>query len=178
MVYIALSQTQLIGDPTAIGWLTVIAYWLAAYLCLRCSFASRFPQWLWRGLTIALLSLGFNKQLDLQSDFLSLGKDVVKSQGWDHAKRIIQLEFIFSLTLVSIIFLIALKRMLGQDWRKVSLSLLGLTLIFSFIILRASKFNRIEILPENLAFFQLYQLFELVGIACITLSAYNHLRKI
>jgi hypothetical protein len=177
MVYIALSPTQIIGDPTAIGWLTVIAYWVAAYLCFRCMFASRFPRWLWRGLAVALLGLGFNKQLDLQSDFLHLGKEVVVAQGWYHARHIIQLEFVFALGVAGLLFLLWLKQTLGRDWRKFSLSLLGLSFLVSFIFLRASVFNRIEILPRSLTFFQLYQLFELVGIACITLSAWNHLTE-
>lgn len=177
MIQIALAQTQLIGDPTAIGWLTVIAYWAAAYLCCRCIFASRFPVWLWRGLAVTLIGLGFNKQLDLQSGLLHFGKEVVVAQGWYHAKYIIQLEFLFALGTAGLMFLFWLRQTLGSDWRRVSLSFVGLSLIISFIFLRASAFNRIQLLPVSLSFFQLYQLFELIGIGCITLSAWNHLQQ-
>ncbi|RYG87135.1 MAG: hypothetical protein EON58_21005, partial [Alphaproteobacteria bacterium] len=76
-----------IGDPDIVGWLTVVAYLVAALL----SFASyRKPTMMpspgekayssllvrrrfWLLVTITLIALGINKQLDLQTLLTSVG---------------------------------------------------------------------------------------------------------
>src|SRR4051812_36744366 len=64
-----------IGDPTPIGWLTVAAYFVAAWLCwrtgqqetrLKRNGLSGLRPRFWYFLSAVLCLLGVNKQLDLQ----------------------------------------------------------------------------------------------------------------
>src|SRR3954464_9311371 len=86
-----------IGDPTFIGWFTVIAYFFAAYLCRRAAgegLNRRKVRWFWNGLTVLLILLGINKQLDLQTELTFIGRDFAKATGWYEDRRIVQAIFI------------------------------------------------------------------------------------
>src|SRR2546423_5657387 len=85
-----------IGDPTFIGWVTVVAYFVAAYFCWRASrngLHGRKVRWFWTGLTALLVFLGFNKQLDLQTALTFIGKDFAKATGWYENRRVVQVFF-------------------------------------------------------------------------------------
>ena len=67
-----------IGDPTVVGWVTVVVYAAVAFLCLSARnnvamHEGRRVRTLWLGLGILLVILGINKQLDLQSLFTQVG---------------------------------------------------------------------------------------------------------
>ena len=89
-----------IGDPTAIGWLTVLAYLTTSVLC--CKFArktraghgphqaSPAVEWMiWYFLAFFTLGLGINKQLDLQVGLTALSKKLAVSQGWYDHRRLV-----------------------------------------------------------------------------------------
>ena len=76
-----------IGDPTPMGWITVVGYLAAAWLCFRVGgrleVRTAYPErHLWRILTWGLLVLGVSKQLDLQSALTELGRTLAHAQGW------------------------------------------------------------------------------------------------
>jgi len=108
-----------IGDPTLMGWLTVLAYFLTAWLCLRAFNTERSgperpyrqtipallrvlrKSWpdppllarraaLWLFLAIVFFCLGINKQLDLQSLVTQVGRTVAHTQGWYDQRRMVQ----------------------------------------------------------------------------------------
>jgi hypothetical protein len=85
-----------IGDPTVIGWVTVAAYAVAALLSLRCARRAAEPLEFrfWAVLSVALVLLGINKQLDLQSLVTQVGRDLAFAQGWYENRRIVQAAFI------------------------------------------------------------------------------------
>ena len=62
-----------IGDPTAVGWATVVFY---------------------------LVALGLNKQLDLQSLLTAVGRDIAVAQGWYAQRKGVQLVFVAVVALV------------------------------------------------------------------------------
>src|SRR5262245_10609472 len=83
-----------IGDPTPMGWATVVAYLLAAVACGWAAVEDRRvgrrtgrgrPAFWWI-LAVLLLLLGINKQLDLQTWFTTVGRRVAREQGW-YARR-------------------------------------------------------------------------------------------
>ena len=92
-----------IGDPTAVGWLTVAAYFFAAFLSWKAAGRARAPGgWppqavFWVGLAALLVMLGINKQLDLQTWFTLAAKRAAQSQGWYENRRIVQFLFILAL---------------------------------------------------------------------------------
>jgi hypothetical protein len=77
-----------IGDPSAMGWVTVALYLAAAWLCFRSARSSRIldrygshARWeprLWALFVVVLLALGINKQLDLQSAFTEVMRVVAQ----------------------------------------------------------------------------------------------------
>src|SRR5579862_622210 len=90
-----------IGDPTVIGWVTVAAYFLAACLSFRAAWRSprarrgwSGPRLFWGLFTVALVLLGINKQLDLQTWFTLFFKQVALHEGWYERRRPVQAAFI------------------------------------------------------------------------------------
>ncbi|MGB5076176.1 MAG: hypothetical protein WBO17_01695, partial [Sphingorhabdus sp.] len=94
-----------IGDPSFMGWLTVIAYFGAAFLSFRAAIIAntksvdhRSPanteQIFWFAMTVILIFLGINKQLDLQSLFTAVAREIAKSQDWYSDRRVYQILFI------------------------------------------------------------------------------------
>ena len=94
-----------IGDPTLTGWLTTIAYFAAALLCLRSAFtkpANTAPiditkhRIFWVLLCGAMLLLGINKQMDFQMWFWLTGRNIIMDMGWseygERLRRIMEKE--------------------------------------------------------------------------------------
>ncbi|HVZ33497.1 MAG TPA: hypothetical protein VG963_13790, partial [Polyangiaceae bacterium] len=99
-----------IGDPSVLGWLTVVAYFVAAVLAFRALrvhlgrarrggasaqagdelLLARF----WGLVLAAMILLGINKQLDLQTLFTEIGRDLAHAQGWYETRRRYQVAFI------------------------------------------------------------------------------------
>jgi len=105
------------GDPTVIGWTITVGYFIAAFLCFKAGRAPR-PSGVggrspksrsaWLVLGIAMLALGINKQLDLQTPFIHFGRSVALASGWYGDRRQVQTDFVGTLALFGVIFLVAL----------------------------------------------------------------------
>ena len=74
-----------IADPTVLGWLTVLFCFVAVVRCMQKSkeskyFGGNYQFWLY--LTVFLLLLGINKQLDLHTRFAEIMRDRALTYGW------------------------------------------------------------------------------------------------
>ena len=132
------SWSPVIGDPTALGWLTTGLLCLAAYLSLRCAhspvFAGRerrFERWFWLSTAVFLVLLTLNKQLDLQTYLLAVGRCIARAQGWYGARRSVQ--FIAAIITTGMVgawvlwIMIGLRRSLPNMWLELSgIAALGL----------------------------------------------------
>ena len=81
-----------IGDPTVAGWGTVVAYAVCAvlgFMALTRAQDKR-ERIFWGLVTLAMLSLGVNKQLDLQSMLTAAGRCLSQLQGWYEERRVFQ----------------------------------------------------------------------------------------
>lgn len=141
-----------IGDPTVFGWLTVLAYILAIYFCAKK--AKSFEQLdhdsgFWYGLTLFLILLGINKQLDLQTWFTQTIKDNALAHGWYVHRRPVQIIFLMMLGLGFFIVLISLQLFLTNSWRRYRLAWLGITLLCTFILMRASSFHHFDVFIDH-----------------------------
>jgi hypothetical protein len=174
-----------IGDPTVIGWLTVLAYALTAFTAWQAARrAKRAPgtvggsrgTWLLMTLLMSLLCL--NKQLDLQSLFTDIGRVIAKNHGWYEERREYQKWFVIGVLGFSFfgggILLIRFR----QFWQRHLLLSFGLVFLLTFIVVRAISFHHVELLLDSrIVGVKMNWFLELTGIGLIWLAAYLDYRK-
>lgn len=142
-----------IGDPTIFGWLTTAAYVAAAGLCAHAWRRERlaaqmapvgFRPRFWLLLTVAMAALGLNKQLDLQSLFTQIGRDLAKSQGWYSERRQVQLLFIIFLGALGAATIACTWWALRGSFRRYRLALCGIAYLAVFVLIRAASFHHMD----------------------------------
>src|SRR3954468_8571643 len=100
-----------IGDPTPLGWATVVCYAVAFFLCIACLHAdvhSRTSRRFWAMTSAIVAFLGINKQLDLQTWLTQTGRDLALQHGWYEERQVVQLTFIAALVAAALLALIVL----------------------------------------------------------------------
>lgn len=177
-----------IGDPSVLGWATVLAYWVAAGVSGLCAWrADRIfggkQVWehrlVWGGLSAGLFFLGVNKQLDIQSWFTTIVKAVAYVQGWYALGQWAQTLFVGAIAVTTMFMAAFLIWRMRAAWRHYWLLLLGFLLLARFIVVRAASFYGVA-LPELSQFtggIRINWLLELVGTAIIILAAWLNLRR-
>ena len=138
-----------IGDPTFIGWFTVLVYAVAAVLCVRTTLAARrggLPWRFWAGVSLAMILLGLNKQLDLQSWFTEVGRDLALSDGWYEDRRAVQVWFIAGLAMAAVLLLAGLRHALDDAWHHYRTTCVGLGMLCVFVLMRAASFHHVDTL--------------------------------
>jgi len=168
-----------IGDPTLVGWLTVVMYFVASGASLwaaRCS-QSQASSWrpdrfIWLSVGALCLALGINKQLDLQSLFTEIARDIAKRDGWYDDRHKLQEVFIASIILamacVSVFFGVGLRR----SSRLVQTAAVGVCFVAAFVVIRAASFHRVDLfLGETLLYARWNWILELTGIFVVIGSA-------
>jgi hypothetical protein len=164
-----------IGDPTVVGWLTVVAYAVAAVLCVREAVRereerSRFLFWAIAGGTMVLL--GINKQLDLQTWLTLTGRRLARAEGWYEKRRAVQFLFIVLIALGGLAAFGGMWRMVHDFGEDLWLPLVGMFLVICFVIMRAASFHHIdELLRTRLAGFKMNWIFELGAISVLIAGA-------
>lgn len=140
-----------IGDPTLLGWLTVMLYALAAGLAFRVAGLAAFPpetrrreRGFWIIVGILMMLLAVNKQLDLQSALTATGRCLAKMQGWYEDRRAVQKDFLFALAALSAVFLVAILALLRGSWSRTGLAVIGLVFVCGFVMMRAVGFHHFD----------------------------------
>jgi hypothetical protein len=174
-----------IGDPTIIGWLTVVLYAIAAVLCWRAARecrklppkkAIRLETTLWRFLSIALWFLCVNKQLDLQTAFTEIGRMIALQNDWYEERRVYQKIFIEWFVLGGAFSACLLLVITWKLSRSIKLAVIGLCVLGVFILIRASSFHHIDqYLGSSVLGFKWNWILEISGIGVIALAAYRRL---
>jgi hypothetical protein len=171
-----------IGDPTLGGWLTVFAYFVAAWLCWRSALAAesnplhrRRKRAFWSAFALLLLLLGVNKQLDLQTWFTQVGRDIALSEGWYEHRQLVQTIFIAAIGLVgclALVFLFVFARRLSRGNLA---AVAGAAFLVTFVLIRAASFHHVDrMLGIRLAGLKLNWVLELGGILCIAFAAWRN----
>lgn len=168
-----------IGDPTALGWITVAAYAAAAWLAWRNVGAARrtsVPASFWIALAALMLALGLNKQLDLQSWFGQTGRDLALAQGWYAQRRLVQAVFIALLCAGAVAVVIGARRHWAVLWHEYRAAFVGVAVLLTFIVIRAASFHHIDlILRSDLGATPLHRVLEIVGVLIVAAgSAWWH----
>lgn len=159
------------------GWLTVLAYLGAATLALVNLLAARrtrLPGLYWAVVAALMALLALNKQLDLQTWFTQVGRDLALAQGWYEQRRVVQAGFILVLASGAAGVSVLLWRQLRRRWQGYRLSAVGVALLLTFIVIRAATFHHIDLLLGwGLAGLQLNHLLELGAIGLIAAGAWQ-----
>ena len=172
------------------GWMTVVAYVVAAYFawaaykeCRRKARARGALEavefggqrqlaafWFW--MFVAITLLGINKQLDLQTFFTEVMRDLARSQGWYDERRKFQFEFIVGIAVVSLLAVGVTALILRRVWRHARIAVLGMGWLLAFVVIRAASFHHVDVLLNSDG--KLWNfLFETSGVALIGWSAYR-----
>jgi hypothetical protein len=175
-----------IGDPTFLGWFTVAAYAATALLCLRSYrlatvpvrptrrdiMASRVRRRFWLFTAAILVAFGVNKQLDLQSFLLEVGRMLAKSGGWYESRRVVQYVFLTGVAVTGAAAVMAMLWIFRRGGAWISLAQFGLVALCTFVIVRAASFHHVDMmLGMTIGFFRLNHVLELGGIAVIAAAA-------
>lgn len=122
----------------------------------------------WALLTLCMVILGVNKQLDLESWLTEFGRNIALAQGWYDTRSNVQRPLVAGVAgfgLISLAVLLALTRRLLP--RHV-LAFVGTVILLCFVMARAMSFHQLEdALATELLGVRVRWLVELVGILCI-----------
>jgi hypothetical protein len=179
-----------IGDPTFLGWFTVAAYALALHYAwfaiavtrmsarelsargLPSGRQERTVAHFWLATFVVLLLLGINKQLDLQTLLTDVLRDWSLQEGWFRERRVWQARFIKTLLLSGLALALFALYLLRRVLFRIRLSLLGLTVLGSFVLVRAAYFHHVLRRGGSV-----HWVLELCGIALVTRAAYLEAKK-
>lgn len=170
-----------IGDPSLFGWLTVVAYALAAVLCFIAarrglaaddSAPGRRRYRVWLGVAVLMLILCVNKQLDLQSLFTDIGRTLARQEGWYGQRRIVQRWFVLMVAAAGVGAFALLAWKSRSVLRERTLLLVGLSALIVFIVIRAASFHHVDVLINSrLLGVRFNVILELGAVVLIAISA-------
>lgn len=174
-----------IGDPTILGWVTVVAYFVAAWLCYRVIARLKrhkdratklvfYERLLWQGFFTLLIALGINKQLDLQSAFTEFFRRLAHEQGWYADRRLYQRAFIETLAVTGAVVGTALVAVTWRLPRPTKIAGLGLGFVGCYVLIRAMSFHNVDRLIGSQVFsVRLNWIFELGGLGVVCIGAFR-----
>lgn len=171
-----------IGDPSVVGWLTVVLYVIAAsftWWLLRewkepSTRTARHEHWFWRAFFVGLLVLGLNKQLDLQSALTEIGRIMADRQGWYADRHQIQMAFIAGISLIGLTLFTATLHMTWGAPAATIRALVGGNALLVFVIIRAASFHHVDVLLRlSFSVLQLNWLLEMGALVVIIRSTWQ-----
>jgi hypothetical protein len=129
-------------------------------------------RWFWALAALAILALGLNKPLDLQTSLTAWGRQLARDGDWFHMRRQVQAAFIAGLAVVMAVAAAGLGFLVRRLGPPAWLALSGLWGLSGFVLLRAISFHHVD------AWFRLpvfgtraWVALELAGIALVALGA-------
>ena len=165
-----------LDNPDFLGWLVVAGYLLAATACgwvaLKTDNSVSAGSKIWWLLAVVLLFLGINKQLNLQTLMIVMGRRAAFAGGWYGHRRFVQAVFSAAFALIGLcllrFFASYAKRFIGKN----RLAFAGVIVLLFFVVLRASTINHAnELFGANLKDESWAWMLELCGSILIALSA-------
>lgn len=168
------------GDPTIAGWIIFSAYLVVAAFAARTARLESdrgSDSFLWRALALACLGLALNKQLDLHNAITCLGRNMAQSEGWYRQRRTFQLGLIAVVVALAVASLWFVLRRLGPEWRRHRLTLTGMIILLTFIVMRAASFHHLDsFLHVDFGGIRLHAIIEFSAIGFLFLGAWQSAR--
>jgi hypothetical protein len=133
---------------------TVVLYFVAAVVCFRVGrnrrwALSRSEMFLFRLLTLGLVALGVNKQLDLQTALTELGRILAVDEGWYAERHHVQKAFIIAVALTAAALAAGALVMMRRTPLATHLSIVGALGLVAFVVIRASSFHHVDVLIRS-----------------------------
>ena len=122
---------------------------------------------LWLLITITMVLLGINKQLDLQTLLIQAVRDRAYAHGWYNDRRRYQVDFILVISAAAVVFGIGLSLRLRRVLRRVIVAVAGLGMLVVFVLIRASSFHYVDRALSMGGRFRVNAIVELSGIGLI-----------
>lgn len=167
-----------IGDPTIMGWLTVVFYAIAAIAAFLSARRAGQNRWMWWAVTALMSALCLNKQLDLQSLATDIGRVFAWHHGWYQERREFQKWFVLGILAASFLGTGLLVFLFRGFWKSHFLLASGLVFLLTFIVVRAVSFHHVDVLLRHeVAGVRMNWFLELTGIGLILLAAIRDWRK-
>ncbi|MGN6386576.1 MAG: hypothetical protein ACTHMT_10080 [Verrucomicrobiota bacterium] len=166
-----------IGDPTVLGWVTVVGYFVAGLLAFRAAWKVRHEpgklRVFWSSLTLVLILLGINKQLDLQTWLTITARRLAVWEGWYGKRRALQFAFIILVTISGVVGFKWMWSLVQDQTREMWWALAGLFFLMVFVVIRAASFHHVDqFLKYDIGGFRLNWIFELGGICMVARGAF------
>jgi hypothetical protein len=138
---------------TVVGWTNFALYMIAALLAFRAAASVRSQQpsetsriWLWLGAILA--ALGLNKQLDLQTLLIELGRQGARREHLLEYRPELHVLFFLGFILGIIALFIAVRFRLpgqiGRFGRQLPLAAGGCAMVCSYIVIRAASIDSVD----------------------------------
>jgi predicted histidine transporter YuiF (NhaC family) len=177
-----------IGDPDAIAWCIVGAYVVAVALAgwawqiarrgarllatvnTQEAANERVVARIWLLVALVMLSLGINKQLDLQTWFLQTMRRRAYEGGWYADRRSYQTAGIVAAMILTPIAAGIVVFLLRRVVRRMAFTIAGLCTLVLFVVIRAISFHYVDKLLELGGRIGVNVILELSGIGLIIVS--------
>ena len=171
-----------IGDPEPIGWIITFSYFIAGTFCVSAGRHQRndlirkdgigYPSF-WFGLAVFMFALGLNKQLDLQTLLIQIGRTIAKRGGWYRDRNTIKTVIVFGCAAIALPILFAWMCAVCNRGRSYLMACVGIIALLAFVAIRALSFNpriaRLTHLPVIGPY--LNTTMELVGATLVSIGA-------
>jgi hypothetical protein len=133
----------------------------------------------WFALCGVLVFLGVNKQLDLQSCFTQVGRDMAKSEGWYEKRRMVQGVFVVVMAVLGMLIIATSYWYVHAAWRRYRIAFFGIIYLVTFVVIRAASFHHIDVfLKSGVGGLYFNHILELGGILFIGYAAWNATRQL
>ena len=168
-----------IGDPSVMGWVTVVAYFLVAFLLwMQWRQAPnvyqehlRMHRLLLLLFAVVMFGLGINRQLDVQTWLTNVGRDISKAQGWWDNRRVAQAIVLAGIIACGCLLMLVIVRA-GGVIKAHRLAMFGFLMLVLFVVIRASSFFQMDrLINFRIVGFWMNCFLELGGIGIIAASA-------
>ncbi|MGH1486852.1 MAG: hypothetical protein ACRBCI_11570 [Cellvibrionaceae bacterium] len=182
----AISWAPKIGDPSFMGWFTVFTYFCAFIISLKVCSISKYifarkrqrQVQLWYVITGLMFFLCINKQLDLQSLFTDVFREIFRATGLYEKRKEYQELFIIGILIAGILVSLAIFIELYQVIRKHLLAVIGIIFLMVFIFIRAASFHDVDsIIGYRFFGIKMNWVLELSGIALILINGITLIKR-
>jgi hypothetical protein len=162
-----------VHDAGALPWLATAGYFAAGGLCAwRWRTAQGRERRFWLLAALALLALGLNKELDLQTELTAFGRQLARNGGWYANRRAFQALFVLAGGAAGLALLAGLAWLVRGLRAGVQVTLAGLGVLALFVMVRAASFHHLDVLMgRRVLGLKLHIVLELAGIAMVIIGA-------